>query len=303
MLRSVRTLRNFLGGVALVGAAALVPLSAVTPSGSTASAALLASDACGTVPTKADGSAWTCSYVDNFDGRSLDSTKWITQSTALTGFRSGQTCFTTSSKNIRVARGELQLTARAEPGNFLCKSPSGDFTTTYTGGMVGTRTKFSQTYGRFEVRAKLPTARTAGVHGGFWMNPLKLTYGAWPASGEIDVAEWFSHAPTYVLPSLHYNGRDPMLDTGWNCQVTDPSAYHTYTVEWLDTGISFFIDGTLCLTRVPEPDSPLSWPQPFDHPFSMILNMGVGPSAGTNAVSASTPLPATFTVDYAKAWR
>jgi hypothetical protein len=44
-------------------------------------------------------------------------------------------------------------------------------------------------------------------------------------------------------------------------------------------------------------------PQPFDQPFSMILNMGVGPLGGSNPVSSSTKLPATYTVDYAKAWR
>lgn len=301
MLSSVRRLRRLLAGGAIVAVAGLAPLQVVSTGGSPATAA--DSDACGTVTMKADGTPWVCSYVDNFDGRSLDPTKWITQQTALTGFRSGQTCFTTSDKNIKVFKGELSLTARQEKGKFLCKSPSGDFTTVYTGGMIGTRTKFSQAYGKFEVRAKFPSVASAGVHGGFWMYPLNNTYGAWPASGEIDVAEWFSNEPTLVLPSLHYNGRDPLLDSGWDCRVADPASYHTYTVDWEPTGISVAIDGTTCFSRVAEPDSPLVWPQPFDKPFSMILNMGVGPSAGTNAVSASTPLPATYVVDYAKAWR
>lgn len=292
--------RRAVVAAAAFGAAALLTLQA-TPTGGPAAAAT--SDACGPMLTKADGTPWSCSFVDDFAGRSLDTSKWIYQQTAVTGFRSGQTGFTTSDKNIRVSRGELLLTARSEPGKFLCKSPSGDFTTTYTGGMIGTRGKFSQTYGRFEVRAAFPTARTAGVHGGFWMYPLKNTYGPWPASGEIDVAEWWSNAPTLVMPSLHYNGRDAELDSGWNCQVADPSAYHTYTVDWEPTEIRFFIDGSLCFARTPDPDAPLVAPQPFDKPFSMILNMGVGPASGTNTVSASTDLPATYHVDYVKAWR
>ncbi len=287
----------------LVGLAALAPLQVAATGGGGTAAASVAYDACGVVLTKADGSSWTCAFVDNFDARSLDPNKWGIQQTASTGFRTGQTCFTGSTKNISLSRGELLLTARAEKGQFLCKSPSGDFSTTYTGGMIGTRGRFSQTYGRFEVRAKYPTARSAGVHGGFWMYPKTHTYGQWPASGEIDVAEWWSNDPTLVLPSLHYNGRDYTVDSGWNCRVTDVSSYHTYTVEWLPTAISFFIDGSLCFTRTPTPDSPLVAPQPFDHPFSMILNMGVGTAGGTNAVTASTPLPATYTVDYAKAWR
>jgi len=302
MFGSVRAGRRVIAGAALVGLAAIAPLQVAATGGGATAAAGVTYDACGVVLTKSDGSSWACSFVDNFDARSLDTTKWIVQQTASTGFRTGQTCFTGSTKNISLSRGELLLTARAEKGQFLCKSPSGDFATTYTGGMIGTRGKFSQTYGRFEVRAKYPTARTAGVHGGFWMYPKTHTYGPWPASGEIDVAEWWSNDPTLVLPSLHYTGRDSTVDSGWSCRVADVSGYHTYTVEWLPTEISFFIDGSLCFTRTPTPDSPLVAPQPFDHPFSMILNMGVGTSSGTNAVSSTTPLPATYTVDYAKAW-
>jgi hypothetical protein len=82
-----------------------------------------------------------------------------------------------------------------------------------------------------------------------------------------------------------------------------PHEYHTYTVVWLPTEISFFIDGTMCFTRMPTPAAPLVAPQPFDKPFSMILTMGVGTARGLNAVSWRTPLPATYRVDYVKAWR
>jgi len=298
---SVRYLIRLIAGAATVGLIGLLPVQlGVVGAGLPADAA--SSDACGTVTFKSDGTPWACSYVDNFDGRSLDPTKWITQQTSLTGFRTGQTCYTASSQNIKVARGELYLTARREWGSFVCKNPLGDFTTSYTGGMIGTRGKFSQAYGKFEVRAKFPNVTTPGLHGGFAMFPVDRIYGPWPASGEIDVAEWWSVNSTLVLPSLHFNGRDHLVDTGWNCRVTTPSSYHTYTVLWLPTEISFFVDGTMCFTRMPTPDSPLVAPQPFDQPFTMVLGMGVGTASGTNAVTWKTPLPATFRVDYAKAW-
>jgi beta-glucanase (GH16 family) len=135
------------------------------------------------------------------------------------------------------------------------------------------------------------------------MYPLDNAYGPWPASGEIDVAEWWSVDPTLVMPSLHFYGRDFHVDSGWGCRVANPSVFHTYTVEWFPTGFNFSIDGTPCFTRTPTPNEPLVAPQPFDQPFSMILNMGVGTASGTNTVSSATPLPATYTVDYAKAWR
>ena len=43
-------------------------------------------------------------------------------------------------------------------------------------------------------------------------------------------------------------------------------------------------------------------PQPFDQPFNVVLNMGVGATSGTNQVTSATSLPATYTVDYVKAW-
>ena len=99
--------------------------------------------------------------------------------------------------------------------------------------MVGTKGKFSQTYGRFEVRAKWPTADTSGIHGGFWMYPVENVYGRWPESGEIDVAEWWSSRPRLSLPSLHFDGRDKEVDSGWRLQGQD-----THPVPPLHRGLA-----------------------------------------------------------------
>jgi beta-glucanase (GH16 family) len=262
----------------------------------------VAGDACGPELAKPGGGTWQCSFVDEFNGTELDTDTWITQDTVRTGFRTGHTCYR-GAGNVAVRSGTLLLEARDEGAPVDCSNRYGRFVTRYTGGLVGTRGNFSQTYGRFEVRAKFPTARTPGVHGAFWMYPPSPTYGPWPASGEIDVAEWWSNNPTLVLPTLHYNGSSFHADSGWSCRVADVSAFHTYTLEWYPTGMRFFIDGTTCYGRMWAPEPPLVAPQPFDQPFSMILTMGVGTVTGTNTVSPATELPATFVVDYAKAWR
>ncbi|RHW26897.1 glycoside hydrolase family 16 protein [Nocardioides immobilis] len=259
-------------------------------------------DACGPVLAKPGVGTWQCTFVDEFHGSSLDTEKWITQDTARTGFKTGLTCYR-GADNVAVSSGALLLEARDEGVPLNCDNPYGVLRTRYTGGLVSTRGHFSQVYGRFEVRAKWPSATEPGLHGTFWMFPSNPTYGRWPASGEIDIAEWWSNDPTLVLPSLHYNGRSFHADSGWSCRVDDPSTFHTYAVEWYPTGMRFFIDGSMCFSRLWAPDHPHVPPQPFDHPFSMILNMGVGTSSGTNPVSPTTPLPATLTVDHAKAWR
>ncbi len=302
MRRTIRPVRRLLAGAALLTVAAVVPLSSTNDPVTARVAATVASDACGPIRFKANGTVWTCTFVDRFDGTTLDTSKWSVQKTSIAGFRTGRTCYTSSPRNVAVRDGGLHLVAVKGP-RFICRNPLDNFGTRYTGGMVGTRGKFSQTYGRFEVRAMYPTAQVSGIHGGFWMYPREHTYGTWPTSGEIDVAEWWSSDPTLVLPSLHYKGRDPGTDSGWSCRVADVSTFHAYAVEWYRTTMRFFIDGAMCWERSWQPDAPLVAPQPFDRPFSMILNMGVGTATGVNKITARTPFPATYVVDYAKAWR
>ncbi len=281
--------------------AGLAALQVVAPAAGPAAADESAPEACPAVAT-ADGSTWDCTFSDEFEGEALDRDKWLVQQTKISGFFSGLTCFSDSERNVRVEDGELKLIVQKEPEDYNCTS-FGGWESDYTGGGIITRPELAQTYGRFEVRAKFPETREAGTHGAFWMYPSNLTYGAWPLSGEIDVAEWWSSDPTLVMPTLHYLGEKVWVDNGYNCRVSTPSDYHTYTVEWLPTGFKFFIDGDLCWERIPEPLAPLLWPKPFDHPFSIVLSMGVGPASGTNAVTDQTVFPSTFTVDYARMYK
>ena len=298
MGRSAAGLRRLLISAVLVGAAALAVPTTAEPSYDAAAVAFVARDKCGPLITKQGGGTWRCTFVDNFGRKRLDRTRWISQRTANTGFRTERTCYTDSPDNLALRDGTLVLTARK--GRWVnCRFRARWLRTRFTGGMIGTRGKFSQTYGRFEVRARFPGNERPGVHGGFWMYPVNHTYGDWPASGEIDVAEWWSYDRTLVLPSLHFNGRDPDVDSGWDCRVDDVAGFHTYTAVWQPTVIRFFIDGEMCFSRTWTPSSPQARPQPFDHGFSMILNMGVA----TNGLTWRTEFPAEFVVDYAKAWR
>lgn len=234
--------------------------------------------------------------MDRFAGGSLDRDHWIVQDSARSGFRYGRTCFVDSPEVLAVRRGRLVISV--VEGSWRLCGVRAPFLTRWSGAMIGTKGHFSQAFGRFEIRAKLPTATDPGVHGGFWMYPVEHTYGRWPASGEIDVAEWWSRDPQEVLPSLHYNGRRKAEDSGRHCRVADPTVFHTYTLVWGRDTMRFLIDGDRCFARRWEPESPQVRPQPFDHPFSMILNMGV-----TSRIDAGVKFPARFVVDYAKAWR
>lgn len=260
---------------------------------------------CGGVTiSRPGGGSWQCTFEDDFNGRALDSNKWTVQETASSGFHSGPECFVNRKNNISLASGTLRLTVRKESQPFTCSSPLGDYTTQYTSGMVSTWGKFSQAYGRFEVRAKLPAATVQGLQESFWLYPPDLAYGAWPRSGEIDIAEVYSSYPDRAIPFIHYDGEDhdPNVTNNY-CFIADISQFHTYAVEWTPTSITVIYDGTTCLVNDSwSPNSPLVNPQPFDQPFILILTQALG--IATNAFDpARTPLPATTLVDYARIWK
>lgn len=288
-------------GAATASVVALAPV-ATTPA---ASAAPPSKQVCGGErPDKPGLGRYTCSFEDNFDGSSLDRTKWMVQDTALTGVPVGQNegCYVDDPDNVSVDSGVLRLTTRKEAAPFTCKSPYGAFTTDRTAATVVGYNRFSQTYGRFEFRAKMPETTIQGIHSALWLYPQKNTYGAWPASGEIDVAEWFSGAPGNVYPSAHYTGEVALQSTGMNCPVAGASSqYHRYAVEWTATSMRFLYDEQVCFTHSWLAASPLAGSAPFDQPFYLVMTQVFG--GGWNSVVADTPTSATMSVDWVRVWR
>ena len=255
---------------------------------------------CGARVAKSSGGAWRCTFVDDFSGTSLDTAKWSPMLTARTGVASPE-CRVSSPDNIGVHDGTLSLTVRKEPAPFTCTSPTGDYVTQYTGGAVTTYHKFAQAYGRFAIRARFPDAKVQGLHSALWMWPQDMTYG--DASGELDIAEFRTVIPDRVIPYIHYKAAvtDPDV-TNNSCAMSTPEAFHTYVMEWTPRSIRFLYDGTVCVVDTNwVPQLPLTNPAPFDQPFAIILNQGLG--VGGNQIDPdTTPLPATMQVDWVKAW-
>ncbi len=259
----------------------------------------------------ADGSTWTCSFDTEFTGTSLNPSQWIPITTAASGYLSGAVaCYVNSPNNISVGNGYLSLTARKEAAPFSCNTPWGPFTTQYTSGTVATYGLFSQAYGRFEVRAKIPAATVAGLQSSLWLLPQNETqFGPWPASGEIDIAEMFSEYPTLAIPYIHYNYDSWTVNatTDTNTVTNDactfnPNVFNDFVVEWTPTTITMLYNGTTCLVDHWIPSSPLVAPQPFNQPFFINLTQALG--IGTNNFNpVTTPLPATTEVQYVRVWQ
>ena len=238
------------------------------------------------------GGAWTCTFDDEFNGTSLNTNLWAPELTAQNLYVAGPDCYVDNPNTISVSGGYLNLSAVKVP-TFNCV---GNYTSQYETGMVTSRSLFTQTYGAFEVNAKLPTSTAPGLQETFWLYPQNLTYGKWPASGEIDFAEFYSQYPNLDVPYIHYNysSTDPNV-TSYNCGI-DASQFNTYGVDWSPTSITVLYNGNVCLT-----DSWLNGPAPFNQPFFIALTQALG-LAGSNAVNANTPLPATTKIDWVRAW-
>ena len=287
--------------LSLCAGAAILLLStwaSLSPADAARSATAPRADACGAKVPRPLGGYWTCKFYDYFNGTDVNKARWNYQDTSVSGFVLGRSCFRPGA-NTRVSKGLLRLSVTKAATPFTCKSPYGDLKTQYLGADINTYGKFHQPYGRFQARLKYPRPYPAGYHGGFWLNPQDHAYGAWPLSGEIDIAEWWSGKADHVFPSLHYLG-STINDSGMNCVIGDPSQLHTYTVEWSLVDIKFIYDGKRCLTRALTPILLLGGPMPFDQRFYLSLTFGEGAPVGPS--TRKTPFPATMAVDYVKVW-
>lgn len=253
---------------------------------------------CGAKVYKENGQAWRCTFADEFSGSTLNSKYWSAMTTASTKLRGNGDCWVNSPNNIRVTNGVLRLTTRREAAPFTCTT---GYNPQVTSGSVSTYGKFSQTFGRWDIRARFPQITVPGSQSALWMTPARNLYGAWPASGEIDIAEFFSTYPDRAIPYVHYllGSLDKTVTNNY-CMVTNPWEFHLYSLVWTNGRIVVSIDGTTCVDHKINPALPLLGSQPFDKPFVINLTQTVG--VGTNSLADATPLPLTTEIDYVHVW-
>jgi len=265
-------------------------------------AAVAAGPGCGSAVRKADGTYWRCTFADDFSGYMLDTRRWSMYTTAGSNQHGNGDCWIASPKNVSVSNGSLRITTRKEAAPFTCTMKNGTtYQTSYSSGGVSTWNKFDQAHGRFAFRAKFPAGKYTGIQTSLWMYPTKEIFGGWPASGEIDVAEYYSSYPDRAVPFIHYLTSVTDSVTNTKCMVTDPSEYHTYMAEWTRTKIVISIDDAVCLDHTINPLLPLLGSQPFDQPFSIHINQGLGGTG--NILDPTSPLlPATTQIDWVRVW-
>ncbi len=210
---------------------------------------------------------WKLVWSDEFDGTAIDPTKWGYEKNCWGGGNNEQQCYTDQDKNAFVKDGVLNIVAVKE--NFTGPdSPEGTGSATktlpYTSARLRTKNLQEWTFGRFEIRAKLPQGQ--GTWPAIWMLPTNSPYGNWASSGEIDIMEAVNlgtrttvdgvlQAPdTRVYGTLHY-GRAWPGNTSSGDPYTPPNGanpaddFHTYALEWEDGEIRWYMDGVNFATQ------------------------------------------------------
>ncbi|OFC69160.1 glycoside hydrolase family 16 protein [Alteromonas confluentis] len=194
---------------------------------------------------------WELVWSDDFDGTSIDDSKWTHEVNCAGGGNNESQCYTDSDANSYVADGALHIVAL--PAEEGAEKP-------YTSARLVTQYKADFKYGRFEMRAKLPSGQ--GSWPAFWMMPTDSVYGGWPRSGEIDIMEAVNlkamdadgNPEANIHGTLHYGSEWPNNKySGKAYKLPDGSNpaddFHTYAVEWQEGEIRWYMDDYLYATQ------------------------------------------------------
>lgn len=219
-------------------------------------------------------------WFDEFDTNGApDASKWGYDLGA--GGWGNNEAQTYTTDNVVVDGGMLKITLKAENGG-------------YTSSRIKTQDKYEFTYGRVEIRAKLPTG--GGTWPALWMLGANFDEVGWSECGEIDIMEHVGNNQDEIHGTLHFPGNDGGNAVSGSIDVPGVSEeFHIYEVIWSPTKIRFFVDGTLYHTFNNSPTVP------FNHDFFLIMNVAMGGNFGGEIAPGFTE--SSLEVDYVRVYQ
>ncbi len=162
-------------------------------------------------PASSAAGPWVLKFDDEFNGSSLDTSKWTPY-----WFSNGSTSngTTMDSSNVSVSGGMLDLALNSG-----------------SGGLVSTNGKYQFTYGYAEARIYLPAGGSQGATWpAFWADGQ-----SWPTDGEMDVMEGLSGQACF---HFHSDAGGP-----GGCASGNFSGWHTYGADWEPGSVTYYYDG------------------------------------------------------------
>lgn len=235
----------------------------------------------------------TLAWADEFSGTSLDQNSWNYEIGNNNGWGNNELeYYTNSRKNSFVSNGNLIIEARKEPvGGF-----------NYSSARLTTKDKKTFTYGRVDIRAKLP--RGKGIWPALWMLGSNISSVGWPACGEIDIMEYLGHETNKSHGTLHwgastathaYKGNSYTLNSGQFYEQ-----FHVFSMEWKQDQIKLLVDNNLFFTF--NKTDVGTAPYPFNASQFFIFNIAVGGN-WPGSPDANTTFPQRMIVDYIRVFQ
>ncbi|WGH76045.1 family 16 glycosylhydrolase [Tenacibaculum tangerinum] len=192
--------------------------------------------------------------------------------------------YTDNAENVKVEGGNLIITAKADGSGG------------YTSARIKSEGLYEFTYGRVEVRAKLPEAQ--GTWPAIWMLGANFSTVGWPNCGEIDIMEQKGDDKNTVLATSHWydTTNNIKADYGKTTTITNASSeFHLYTLEWTEESVKMYLDDELYYELDNNADLP------FNQDFFLILNVAMGGTLGGTIDAGFTE--ATMEIDYVKVYQ
>ena len=235
---------------------------------------------------------WQLVWSDEFDGNgAINSTNWFhqTQLPLGWGWYNGEVQhYTDRIDNSYVSNGTLKIVAKKE--TYTDQGHTKEYTS------ARLNSKYAFTYGKVEIRAKLPQG--FGTWPAIWMLGKNINepgaywetqgYGTtpWPACGEVDIMEHWGSNQNYVQSAIHtpssYGGT---VNLGGQYISTASSQFHIYTIDWSAQEMIFSVDGNVHYTYDPAINNSDTWP--FDSELYLLLNIAIEPSIASSFTESS----------------
>lgn len=275
---------TFFAGICLLPALSIALSSCSKPASNITPVTVVTQPQKDTATIITDTTTFTLLWSDEFNGTSVDQTKWNFETGNLNVNQEEEYY---QAENATVANGNLVITAKQQTvGNF-----------NYTSARMNTINKLNVKYGKIEARIKLPLG--AGLWPAFWMLGADINTGVqWPGCGEIDIMEHID-ADSLIYGTMHWLSNGNEADYGLNL-ASSPSEYHIYAVTWDSNSIKWYVDNTLyCTGNI---GNNVNNTTAFHQPFFIILNLAVGGSWPGLTVDTSK-LPANMYVDYVRVYK
>lgn len=252
---------------------------------------------------------WVLVWSDEFDGDELDRSKWEKEENNYGGGNNERQAYRTGSRYCFVRDGMLHIAVHRDPHTTVDGK-----TQPYSSARIRTRKRGDWTYGRFEVRARMPDGQ--GIWPAVWMLPTEPVHGGWAAGGEIDILESRGSAVGETTGAIHFGGewpRNRYLSHAHTFPGRNAAEdFHVYALEWEPDEIRWYVNGELCMTRTKDewfsenaPNNPRA---PFDQPFHLLINVAVDGRFFEGTAQRADLLPAeafpqVLQVDYVRVYQ